>query len=272
MGFLNVNSRSTTRYWPARCGSCAKAITLIVLILAFLAQTYFVYTDTKDSVQLDPLATAGRQLWMQNNCQACHQLHGFGGFLGPDLTNATARLELDQLESKLALGEGQMPLFEMDSNQALSLWAFLSAMNETGIGQARNPNLVQVASISQAREHPRNIAIEQVIAESGDVAAGAGFEIFQSNTCQACHVPFAHSSVGAPDLSLSGGTLSDDEIRSVLEHGRLPKMPPSGLSEDQRASVLAFIQFKADHRDEILSRVVDEPRSFWTSLPWWEYE
>ena len=41
---------------------------------------------------LDDLARAGRALWHDHNCQTCHQIYGFGGFLGPDVTNGAQRL------------------------------------------------------------------------------------------------------------------------------------------------------------------------------------
>ncbi len=239
---------------------------IVLLAMGFVLQTVLVYSDTKSSVQLDEQAVVGRGLWMQNNCQACHQLHGFGGFLGPDLTNAAARLERDQLDVRLALGEGQMPRYEMGTAEVDALWAFLEAMDQTGIGQARNPH------IAQARESAQTKALELVIAESGDVEVEAGYEIFRTNTCQACHTLYAVSAIGGPDLSISGGVLSAQEIVDVLEFGRPPMMPPSRLSADQMASVEAFISFLADRRQSVLDRVVEESKPFWSSLPWWEYE
>ncbi len=239
---------------------------MALLVVCFVFQTGLVYTDRKSSVLLDEQAVAGRQLWMQNNCQACHQLHGFGGFLGPDLTNAAARLDRDLFGARLALGQGQMPAFEMDSGEVEALWSFLEAMDQTGVGQARNPNIVQ------GRTNAKTKALESVIAESGDVGVAQGFEIFQTNTCQACHTLYAVSAIGGPDLSISGEILSAGEIAHVLEFGRAPLMPPSQLSPDQRASVQAFITFLAEHRDRVLERVSEDPIPFWRSLPWWEYE
>jgi len=243
-----------------------------ILALGFVLQTTLVYTDTKSSIVLDAQAVVGRGLWMGNNCQACHQLYGFGGFLGPDLTNAASRLERDQLDAQLTLGQGQMPSFEMDADEVDALWAFLVAMDQTGVGQARHPDLVKVANFAQAKTSPQSKAIASAIAESGDAQVDAGFTLFQSNTCLACHVYFSASSVGAPDLSVSVGKLGNDELLKVLEIGRLPKMPPTGFSASQREQVRAFLVFLAAKRDEIRSQIQREPRSFWKTLPWWEYE
>ncbi|MCH7870146.1 MAG: c-type cytochrome, partial [Planctomycetes bacterium] len=37
------------------------------------------------------MAKSGLAIWRENNCQACHQIYGYGGFLGPDLTNLMDR-------------------------------------------------------------------------------------------------------------------------------------------------------------------------------------
>ncbi len=266
MGFMKSISHRNAKLWAARCSPLAKGLVLTLLVMSFVLQSVLVYADRKSSVPLDAQAVMGRQLWMQNNCQACHQIHGFGGFLGPDLTNAAARLDRDLLDARLALGQGQMPAFEMDAGEVDALWAFFEAMDQTGVGQARNPNIAQGRTKSQIK------ALESVIAESGDMSVAQGFEIFQTNTCQACHTLYAVSAIGGPDLSISGSVLDAQEIHEVLEFGRPPLMPPSRLSAEQRSSVQAFIAFLAEHRDRVLERVIEDPVPFWRSLPWWEYE
>ena len=62
---------------------------MLALVCAFVAQTWLVYADPAGKrTPLSPLAARGRALWHRRNCQSCHQIYGFGGFLGPDLTNA----------------------------------------------------------------------------------------------------------------------------------------------------------------------------------------
>jgi len=235
--------------------------------MAFVAQTFLVYADTSHLAPLDERAIAGRRVWLSNNCQACHQMYGFGGFLGPDLTNAASRIGQDQLSARLALGEGQMPKFDLDADEVDALWSFLESMDATGIGQARNPQLAQSSDTAEV------VSLSKLITESGDQAVLAGFEIFQTNTCKACHVLYGKSFIGASDLSLTASTLGEVDILSVLEHGREPIMPPTGLSADDRQLVLSFLVFMNEQREETLARVVDEPtRSFWKSIPWWEFE
>jgi len=263
------HTKSNAKFWLARCGASAKGGMILLLFGTFIGQTYLVYADTSETVQLSPVGVAGREVWLANNCQACHQLHGFGGFLGPDLTNVTARVQKPQLAAQLSKGQGQMPRFDLSHAESEALWNFLESMNDTGTGQALNPNLNR----SSGQNVGKIDALRLVIEESGTTEVAKGFKVFQTSTCMACHTLYGESAVGAPDLSRSGTQLSASEILQVLEHGRLPGMPPSGLSPDDRASVQAFIVFSSERRAETLSRVVENSTvSFWRSLPWWEFE
>lgn len=244
---------------------------ILALVATFAVQSVLVYTDASPGVPLDAQALAGRRLWQGNNCQACHQLHGFGGFLGPDLTNAAERLERGQLDTILTQGMGQMPAFEMSAEQIDAIWAFVSAMDQTGRGQARNPGLAPLTRRGGGVDSPSARALRQVIDESEDELVAQGYEVFQAGTCMACHRLYARSQVGAPDLSISGGVLSADEIMAVLEAGRPPKMPPPSLSPSDRERVRAFLIFLAEHRADAMARVARQPAPLWTSLPWWEY-
>lgn len=83
------------------------------LVLCFGVQSFLVYTDDtgRKREPLDPLAQKGRVVWQKNNCQSCHQIHGFGGYLGPDLTNAVPGISREVLEAFLRTGPKQMPSF-----------------------------------------------------------------------------------------------------------------------------------------------------------------
>lgn len=273
MSFFLKHSKSNVRFWTGRCDPSTKGWTIILLALAFVTQTAFVYTDSSQTTPFEGQALDGRRIWFTNNCQACHQLYGFGGFLGPDLTNAASRIKQNQLEERLSMGKGLMPRFDLSQDEMDSLWAFLEEMDLTGIGQARNPSLNAVHQTDDATTSPREITLGQIIDESGNKLVSEGFDIYKSGTCTACHVLFGKSMFGAPDLTLTGSRLESSEILQILEHGKPPLMPPSGLSPDQRVSVEAFISFMSEHRDETVDRVDNESWiSFWLSVPWWEFE
>ncbi|MHC4841723.1 MAG: c-type cytochrome, partial [Planctomycetota bacterium] len=88
---------------------------MATLVACFATQTYLVYSDPtgEQNEALSEQALAGREIWLGKNCQSCHQLYGFGGFLGPDLTNAAPRLEQNRLKELLTVGSRQMPAFNL---------------------------------------------------------------------------------------------------------------------------------------------------------------
>ncbi len=266
------------RTGPTQCGWITKTILLGVLALAFIIQTGLVYTDSPGEVVLQGNALEGRKIWQRENCQACHQIYGFGGFLGPDLTNATARMERSQLDELLTVGSKQMPAFAMEPDEIEAIWAFLWALDKTGVGQARHPDVARAAGVNVSAGAGADSgitpmeAVAQAAGEHGNGEVEAGLRLFQTRTCAACHTLFAKSAIGAPDLSLTAGKLSTDEILMILEKGKMPLMPPSGFSPEERTQMVAFLDFLAERRADMLERLSRRARSFWATLPWWEYE
>lgn len=262
------DERMHIRYWSARCSTNAKLVGIVLLVMAFFGQTYLVYADPVETQPLTEDAVRGRMLWQTSNCQTCHQLYGFGGFLGPDLTNVASRITQSQFEHQLEVGSTQMPKFDFVQEDRDALWAFLDSMNKTGMGQARNKSQLTLGKQEQVFDSVRSF-----LYESGNPGAVRGFEIFQTSSCIGCHVLFGESAVGAPDLTRVGNLLTSEEILHVLEAGRLPKMPPSGLSMEDRIAMQEFISHVSAHRDEInLPKSSESFGEFWLSLPWWEFD
>ena len=248
----------------------AKLLMLATLLVCFIAQTVLVYADSSHATPLSDSAVLGRKIWHQRNCQACHQTYGFGGFLGPDLTNAAQRLSFEQFESRLAQGQGQMPVFDLDTDEASNLWQYLEEISLTGIGQARSSSLVNASATMKTRARQ---VVENALGDTENQNAIAGSQIFFTNTCTACHTLFTETAIGGPDLSLVSTKFSADEIRHVLSEGRLPKMPPTNLDEQSMDDLVAFFQYLAVQRDELLLK--SKPKSIfedWASIPWWEFE
>ena len=244
---------------------------------AIVKQTYLVYADPNETLRLSETAILGRRLWQKNNCQSCHQLYGYGGFLGPDLTNASVRVEPVQFTAVLTEGVEQMPAFNMSPEEIDALGAFLSEMNETGTGQARRPvpPPVERPALAEgiATAATPGEALRLAVTETGDEQLKRALGLLKSRSCLTCHVPFAVSSVQAPDLSLVSGRLEPKEIMTVLRKGKQPKMPPPALKLPERQAVQSLIIYMGEHRDEILARVVpdEDGPSFWGTLPWWAY-
>ncbi len=254
----------------------AKKILMLGLVSCFVVQTWLVYSDQPSGVQLTGEALHGARLWHRYNCQSCHQLYGFGGFLGPDLTNIAARLEKHGLRQRLAFvlqqGSGQMPAFEVDQADISALNAFLLEMNRTGYGQLRLP------AAPAGKHNPLTRfegAIEAEMGLTPPAEARAGYSAFQTRQCQVCHTPLSESPVGAPDLSTVAARLDRKALHEVLSKGRMPKMPPPtlSLSEQQREQIIAFLTWLGENREVLAKRLArgSDRRFAWSDIPWWEY-
>lgn len=93
------------------------------------------YTSTKayGTIHLSKKAQQGESLWLQNNCNSCHQLYGLGGYLGPDLTNEYSRTHNEKfLKAIFNSGIKAMPRFNFNESESNSLIQFLKEIDHTG--------------------------------------------------------------------------------------------------------------------------------------------
>lgn len=269
----------------------SRKLLVAALLAAFASQGMLVYADgvAGSSPQLVGLAHAGRRLWLGNNCSACHQIHGFGGFLGPDLTNAAARIPRARLDQILTVGSAQMPAFGFAKEQIDALEAYLRAVDQTGQGQARRSippsapavlaaierRLAVTASVTSVTEvrSAGGPASDASPAADGDVTAAVrrGHELFATR-CVGCHVPLRPVSLGvalAPDPASIRDRLDPATIERTLIEGRIDRgMPPAGLEPEQRQQVIAFLEWLASEREALRGEGgVQET----VGLPWWEF-
>ena len=237
------------------------------LVSAFVGQTILVYTDpTSDAnARLSELALEGRAIWHVNNCVTCHQLYGFGGFLGPDLTNAASRVNRERLDDVLTVGSLQMPAFGLSPREIDAVEAFLVAMDATGVGQVRCRQPISWRDV--------HAAIEAHIQENpmGPEAA-RGRQMF-SIRCISCHTPFCTTPLGmvvAPDLAGVSRRLTPAEISAVLIDGRPTRgMPVMLTTAEERVDVTAFLGWLAEHEAVLRPRFGDGAVD--GGLSWFEF-
>jgi nitric oxide reductase subunit C len=254
----------------------SKKILMTALVASFGVQSWLVYTDTPAESPLSEQALHGRQLWHQHNCQSCHQFYGFGGFLGPDLTNASPQLADARLSLVLTKGANAMPAYNMTPDEVAAMHAFLDAMHATGRGQARIPPPPGADEWAGTAFEPFYRALaEELRVTAPHEEVRRGLELYQRNSCQACHYPLTVSPLNAPDLTLVTGRLDVRALDEVLEHGRPgTTMPPSGLDADERAELIRFMAWMNRQRDVLERRLAgtERPRIVWSEIPWWEYK
>lgn len=108
----------------------SKRIIFWTLCIAFFTYSLLVYTLGTSSDSVAPPITAearvGKTLFQENNCIACHQICGLGGYMGPDLTNANSRPNGPAIiRAFLQAGTARMPNYNFNESEIESLAAYL---------------------------------------------------------------------------------------------------------------------------------------------------
>lgn len=113
---------------------------LFFLFIIFTIAVDTVGTD-KDSGSfwLNEKAKNGKLVFQENNCTACHQLYGLGGYMGPDLTNVISAKGKGPLYVKAFLQSGtqRMPDFHFSETQMEELIAYLTYVDQTGVSPVK---------------------------------------------------------------------------------------------------------------------------------------
>jgi nitric oxide reductase subunit C len=224
------------------------------LLGCFAVQGALVYTDPPSGARLDGPALEGARVWQEHNCNVCHQVYGWGGFLGPDLTNVAGRLGKDGLRARLAEvtadGSGQMPPIPLSDEDLDALVAWFADLDQTGAGQLRAPSEADIVGR---------------IDGSASEEVRRGQAIVLARPCLGCH-GLAEARVGP---AFAGIALDDAALDAVLRDGRAPKMPrpEPPFTDEERASVAAFLRWTAPHRDALAT----PPPASRATLAWWEY-
>ncbi len=86
---------------------------------------------------------AGKTLYQEKNCTACHQLYGLGGHMGPDLTNVISALDkgADYARAFIESGTEKMPDFDLDEAQVDAVVQFLEFVDSAGTYPPRQPEI-----------------------------------------------------------------------------------------------------------------------------------
>lgn len=106
----------------------------MALFGSFMLYSFFVYRGGTCTEGCAPGEDEliGMRLWQEHNCQACHQLYGLGGYMGPDLTDATSRGDAQRLRTFIRYGTGRMPAHDLTDAQLDDLVAFLNWVDVSG--------------------------------------------------------------------------------------------------------------------------------------------
>ena len=109
---------------------------LLVLVTIFTLYNFNIYTskDNYTTIRLTEKAIKGENIWLQNNCNSCHQIYGLGGYLGPDITNVYSREGKGEKYIKTIVNSGikSMPKFDFNEEEKDLLVQFFKEVDQTG--------------------------------------------------------------------------------------------------------------------------------------------
>lgn len=109
---------------------------LFLLVSAFTLYNFNIYTSKANytSIRLSKKAIEGENIWLQNNCNSCHQIYGLGGYLGPDLTNVYSAKNKGEKYIQAIVNSGikSMPKFNFNEDEKSQLVQFFKEIDQTG--------------------------------------------------------------------------------------------------------------------------------------------
>ncbi len=109
---------------------------MTILVVIFIVYNIIIYTQgtSNNTPLMSEQAIKGEKLYQENNCTACHQFYGLGGYLGPDLTNVISAKNKGAEYVKAFLNSGikTMPKFNFTEEEKEAIAQFLTEVDQTG--------------------------------------------------------------------------------------------------------------------------------------------
>ena len=254
----------------------SRPASLLVLVGVYVGVSVIAYTDYprgETAVALTGIEQQGLAVWRRHNCQVCHQLHGFGGFLGPDLTNRVTESTLDvELETTLTSGSGRMPALQLDRFDRQAVIAYLRAVNRTGRSQ---PRALMAGKTVAPADHYQQLTAAWARHLGRDLPADVtrGLEVWRRQGCVACHAPFTVGPRLAPDITGRATARSVESMASFLDRG-VGRMPAYSLSPVETEDLCALLEFLSGQRSTLVrlnDEMLDRESFSWSAVPAFEY-
>ncbi len=116
-------------------GTLHKRVIFGSLFTTFVVYSALVYTATPNftpGISISEPIRQGQLLYQENNCVACHQFYGLGGYMGPDLTNVISTTNSEYARVFTARGSLRMPNFNLQPDEIDALIAYLEFVDASG--------------------------------------------------------------------------------------------------------------------------------------------
>ncbi len=214
---------------------------------------------------------AGRQVYQEHACLACHGPTGEGG-RAPALAPLVARLSNDQLTQLLQhpnarMTAGGMPPFIGSADQLASLTSYLRSLRaaqqqpqrqlepqqSTAEAKAQGVSVpypeMAPASAARAVKPATSNVVPQASPSAPDSAVATqpspGRALFLSQGCAACHGPTAHGTQFAPSLVGVTKKFPGDKLPYLIHHPnarmRAGGMPTFNLTDPQMQQLVTYL-------------------------------
>lgn len=239
----------------------------LALIVLHVLQSVALYrggTTPEEWTALSPRAQDGLGIFRKNACHACHQVHGLGGFLGPDLTNVIRRRTPEEIGQVITSGRRQMPAFALNESDLEALTAYVTELDRTGTSTAawRLPAV-------DAVHWPTRFAFTPGRTANAPPAVRRGEELVNASGCVSCHRPFTVGVAGAPDLTLTRSRRDRRDANSQIAAGRGAMPGFSHLSPEQRRDMVEYVWWLGEHRARLARGIAGPGPEFrWGDVPW----
>ena len=135
----------------------SKRITITAMSVVFIIYSIVVYTSGTAATAAPKMtaeARHGQDVFQNNNCIACHQFYGLGGYMGPDLTNVISNKGEAYSRAFISGGTVRMPSFKLDEDDLSALLAYLAFVDQTGTYPPEKYEIEWYGNVSQA-DDPR---------------------------------------------------------------------------------------------------------------------
>jgi len=126
-----------------------KLFIITILMAVFLGYSFFLYSALPAKNQQNKEADSGKLTWQKYNCNACHQVYGLGGYLGPDITNVYSAKGPIYIRAFLKTGTTIMPDFKLTEKEINNLISFMQAVDASGKSDPKTFTLHENGTIEQ---------------------------------------------------------------------------------------------------------------------------
>ncbi len=195
---------------------------------------------TKDLQEQNSPLLAGRRIFAQHDCAACHRISGVGGKVGPELTREGEMVRpgwmFEFLKQPIRIrwwADARMPNYHLTDQEATTLTEYFMSLSNQPAPYEYTPPDQKVFPLAQL-----------------------GAKYFSDLKCQSCHplagkqgVAGGDSKKLGPDLGMAPARLKKDWIFRFLKdpQGFSPgtQMPSFGKPDDQYLAIVDFLMKQA---------------------------